>query len=81
VENNDRFPQDIQKLNVQAYEYFKMIETKKHFNFRNWQVFHKLYKTEKFMYYIENFLIMNLPCIAKILFKIRYLALKVLRKR
>ena len=25
------------------------------------EVFHKLYKTETFMYYIENFIIMNLP--------------------
>ena len=32
VENNNRFPEDIQKLNVQAYEYFKMLETKKYFN-------------------------------------------------
>ena len=81
MENNDRFPENIQKLNKKAYNYFTMIEKKKNFNFRNWSVFHELYKTEKFMYYIENFLIMNIPFLAKGLFKIRYFALKIRGKR
>lgn len=81
VENNDRFPEEIQKLNKEAYGYYKMLETKKYFNFKGWAIFHKLYKTEKFMYYIENFAIMNLPFIANLLFKVRYMILKILRKR
>lgn len=81
VENNDRFPKDIQKLNIEAYEYFKMIENKKNFNFIKWNVFHKLYKTETFIYYIENFFIMNLPFIAKGAFNVRYLWLKLMKKR
>ncbi len=81
VENNEKFPKELQKLNTKAYNYFKMIEKKKNFNFRNWGVFHKLYKTETFMYYIENFLIMNMPFIAKGLFNIRYSILKLLGKR
>ena len=81
MENNDRFPENIQKLNKKAYNYFTMIEKKKNFNFKNWNVFHELYKTEKFMYYIENFLIMNIPFLAKGLFKIRYFALKIRGKR
>lgn len=81
VENDERFPEEIQKLNNKAYEYYKMIETKKYFNFRKWNIFHKLYKTETFMYYIENFLIMNVPCIAKCIFGIRYKILKLMRKR
>ena len=48
VENNNRFPENIQKLNTEAFEYFKMIEKKKNFNFRKWNVYHKLYKTENF---------------------------------
>ena len=81
VKNEDRFPKDLQKLNREAYNYFEMLENKKRFNFRKWNVFHKLYKTETFMYYIENFLIMNMPFLAKGLFNIRYAVLKLMGKR
>ena len=81
VKNNDKFPAELQKLNTEAYEYFKMIQNKKNFNFRKWNVFHELYKTEKFMYYMENFLIMNLPFFGRILFKIRHFILKLQGKR
>lgn len=66
VENNEKFPEQLQKLNTKAYNYFKMLEKKKNFNFKDWGVFHELYKTERPMYYIENFLIMNMPFIRKI---------------
>lgn len=81
VKNNERFPEELQKLNNEAYKYFKMIEKKKNFNFRNWKTFHKLYKTEKFMYYIENFFIMNMTLIARGMFNIRYCVLKLMGKR
>lgn len=81
VDNNERFPKELQELNTKAYKYFKEIETKNNFNFKNWRVFHKLYKTEKLMYYIENFIIMNLPLLGKGLFKIRHCILKLQGKR
>ena len=81
VENANRFPQDIQKLNNEAYEYFKMIDNKKNINFKKWNVYHELYKTEKISYYILNFIIMNMPVIGRPLFKIRYCFLKLLKKR
>lgn len=81
VENNNRFPEEIQKLNIEAYNYFNMIKDKRYFNFKKWNVFHSLYKTEKFMYYIENFIIMNLPFLGKGLFKIRHCILKLQGKR
>lgn len=81
VENNERFPENMKKLNTEIYEYFKMIEIKKNFNFRKWGIFHKLYKTEKFSYYMLNFIIMNLPAIGRPLFNIRYAILKLLKKR
>ena len=81
VKNEDRFPDEIRKLNREAYEYFKMLEKKKNFNFKKWGVFHELYKTETFMYYIENFLIMNMPFFARGLFNIRYACLKMIGKR
>lgn len=81
VENNNRFPKEIQELNQKAYDYFNIIKDKKNFNFKNWKIFHELYKTETKMYYIENFIIMNMPLIGKGLFKIRLIALKISGKR
>ena len=81
VENNDRFPKDIQKLNTEAYEYFKMVERKKNFNFRKWNIYHKLYQTENFKYYMMNFVIMNMPLLGKPIFALRYKILKLLKKR
>ena len=81
VENNEKFPKELQELNVKAYEYFKMLEKKKNINFRGWNIFHTLYKSETLMYYLENFCIMNLPIIGRVLFRIRHLILKILKKR
>lgn len=81
VENNDRFPKKLQELNKKALNYYLMIAKKKNFNFKGWTTFHKLYKTEIFMYYIENFMIMNMPLIAKGVFNIRHRILKVMGKR
>lgn len=81
VENNSRFTEEIQKLNLQALEYFKMVQTKKNFNFEKWNIYHKLYKNETFTYYMLNFIIMNLPFIGRGLFKIRYAVLKLMKKR
>lgn len=80
--SNDRiFSEELKKQNKEILEYFEMIKNKKHFNFRKWNVFHNLYKTETFSYYILNFLIMNFPGPSRVLFKIRYGILKVLGKR
>ena len=81
VNNEERFPEDLRKLNKDAYEYFSMLKNKKNFNFKKWGIFHKLYKTETFMYYIENFMIMNMPFLARGLFNIRYAFLKMIGKR
>lgn len=81
VKNNNRFPEDLQKQNINALNYFKMLEKKKNFNFKDWNIFYNLYKTETFSYYIENFLIMNMPFIARGLFNIRYVILKLLKRR
>ena len=58
-----------------------MLKNKKNFNFRGWSIFYKLYKTETFMYFVENFAILNLPFLTKIIFSIRYQILKLLGKR
>lgn len=81
VQNPNIFPEELQLLNQKALDYFKMLQTKKHFNFKGWSIFYKLYKTETFLYFIENFVILNMPFLAKIAFHIRLFILKLLGKR
>ena len=61
--------------------YYIMLKDKHYFNFKNWDVFYQLYKTEPFLYFIENFMILNMPFLTSILFHIRYQILKILKKR
>lgn len=81
VQNEDKFPEKLKKQNKKALEYYQMLKNKKNFNFRGWSIFYKLYKTETFMYFVENFAILNLPFLTKIIFSIRYQILKLLGKR
>lgn len=76
INNSSIFTKDLQKQNEKALKYFEMLKNKKYINFRGWNVFYKLYKTETFKYYIENFIILNLPILASIPFKLRRLILK-----
>lgn len=81
VIHKDKFPKDLQELNTRALNYYTMISKKKWFNFKGWKTFYELYKDETFIYYIENFAILNLTGFANIIFKIRYLVLKIQGKR
>ena len=72
IENEEKFiDEKIKKLNVEALEYYEMLEKKKNINFRKWILFFKLYKYEGFVYKMENFIILNLPMLARFLFKLR----------
>ena len=81
VANNEKFLKELQELNLKELEYFKMLQKKKNFNFKNWHIFYELYKNETFNYCVLNFIIMNLPFIGRGLFNIRYVILKLLKKR
>lgn len=81
VNNIEKFPEELQKQNEGALKYYKMLQNKRNFNFKGWTTFHKLYKTETFKYYIENFMIMNMPLVARGVFNIRYFILKMMGKR
>lgn len=81
VNKKEIFPENIQKQNKKALEYFKMLQNKKYVNFKGWNIFHKLYKTETFSYYIQNFMIINMPLIIKIPFEIRHFILRLQGKR
>ncbi len=81
VENNDRFPKELQEKNKKALKYYLMLMKKKKINFRDWTTFHRLYNTEKFVYYVENFMIMNMPLLTKQAFNIRHRVFKKIEKR
>ena len=72
IENEEKFlSEDAKKLNKKSLEYYEMLETKNNFNFKGWGLFFKLYKYEGFSYKMQNFAILNLPAIARILFKFK----------
>ncbi|MFR2534521.1 MAG: glycosyltransferase family 2 protein [Clostridia bacterium] len=81
VSENEKFPKPIQELNQKALSYYQMLSNKKYFNFKGWGIFHELYKNETVSYYIQNFVIMNLPALGTVLFRIRYQILKWMGKR
>ena len=70
IENEDKFIDDkVKSLNKKALNYYEMLEKKKNINFKNWTLFFKLYKYEGFSYKMQNFVILNMPIIARILYK------------
>lgn len=72
VMHEEIFDEKLRKQNKKALEYFKMLENKKNFNFRQWGIFFKLYKYESFSQYIKNFMVLNLPWIVKIVFDLKH---------
>ena len=60
----------IDELNQKALDYYRHLTYSKHFCFQRWGLFFSLYKYEDFKYMMENFLILNMPTIARIAFKI-----------
>lgn len=81
VKNEQIFNEKLRKQNKEALGYFKMLKTKENFNFRKWYLFYKLYKTESFMQYMKNFMVLNMPFITKVMFYIECTILKLLGKR
>jgi hypothetical protein len=71
IENEEKFPVELQKLTLDGKKYFEDIKEKEYMNFKNWKTFHKLYKNETITYYIANFIILNMPILGKIIFYTR----------
>ena len=71
TENNKSFPENLKNLSQDGLKYFQNIKNKKYFNFKNWNVFHKLYKYDNLKYYTINFIIMNMPVFGKFLYKFK----------
>ena len=70
IENQKKFPEELQKLNYEGKKYFDDIEKKKNANLRNWGIFYNLYKNENIGYYIANFVILNLPILGNLIYKV-----------
>ena len=77
LENENVFNEELRKQNKEAYEYFKMLKTKKYINFKGWTTFNKLYKIESFSKYMQNFIEFNLPIFAAPVYALRYHLLKL----
>ena len=69
---SQREDSELQKLNYEGQKYFDDIEKKKNVNFRNWGVFHKLYRNESMSYYMANFVILNLPILGNLIYKLKF---------
>ena len=72
IENEKTFKDEkIRELNRKSLEYFEKLDKVKFINLKGWGLFFKLYKYEGFSYMMQNFLILNIPVLAKILFKVK----------
>ena len=61
----------INQLSDISYSYFKNLKKVKKISFKGTKLFWKLYKYEEFNYAFQNYLILNIPILAKPLFKIK----------
>lgn len=72
IENENIFEDEkVKKLNRKALAYYEMLSKKNNINFRGWILFFKLYKYEGFSYTMQNFLILNMPAVARVLYKFK----------
>lgn len=77
IENEKCFKDEkIKTLNKKSLEYFEKLEKTKIINFKGWNLFFKLYKYETFSYKMQNFIILNIPVLGIVLFKIKKLIKK-----
>jgi hypothetical protein len=71
-ENEEKFTGDYFKNHTdKAIKYFDRLKKVKHFNFIGWTFYADLYQHESLLYRLENFCILNLPTIGRIIFKMR----------
>ncbi len=62
---------EISKYTNEALKYFENLKKVKYINLKNWNLFFRLYKYEEFSYTIQNFIILNIPILGKLAFKIK----------
>lgn len=67
--NSELFSKTEQETNQRALKYYNEIKEVKNINLKNWGLFYKLYHYENFLYFIANFIILNVPILAKLIYK------------
>lgn len=66
VENEDKFTSmEMRRLAKEALIYFENLRRVNIINFSKWKLFFELYKYEDFGYKMQNFLILNIPILAR----------------
>ena len=70
-QNSQLFTEKEQKINTKALKYYQKLKKIKNISFGNLIFFNKLYHYENLMYKIANFIILNIPIIAKYIYKRR----------
>lgn len=79
-ENENFFSEKQRAFNKLSLMYFYDVKEKKYINFKKISVFYKLYKNESFVNFIVNFFIMNLPIIVNLLFSLKNIFKKGVKK-
>ena len=70
VEINDRFPQKLQNQNIGILKYYKSVKDKKCINFKGTSYFFKLYRDDRIGVFLRNYILVNIPILAKLWFYI-----------
>ena len=65
------FNDELKKLNDEAIKYYNSIAEVKFINFKYIRTFHKLYKWDSLSYYIIQYIVMNVPFIAKFIYNVK----------
>ncbi len=65
------FTKEQTEFNKKALQYYLMIKNKKYCNFKDLNIFNKIYKNEKLSFYLGFFFLLNFPIIIKPLYKLR----------
>lgn len=72
MQNSDIFEDDqLKKFNKLYYQYFEDLKKGKKMSWKDTKLFWELYEYEPLMYRLENFLILNMPSVAKVLFRVK----------
>lgn len=70
-EHSQLFTEKEREKNKKALKYYQKLRKVKNINFGDWILFGKLYYYENTMYKIANFVILNMPLLAKFIYKRR----------
>ncbi len=65
------FTDEFNKISEEALNYFKYVKNVKYINFKYLGTFYKLYKYDTKFYFLWNYILMNVPCIASLGYRIK----------